>query len=51
MTRTARVVAPNYPHHVTQRGNRRLETFFCDEDYETYIVLIAIACKAAGTEV
>ncbi len=51
MARIARVVAPHYPHHVTQRGNRRLETFFCDEDYETYIDLIATACKASGTEV
>jgi putative transposase len=29
----ARVVAPGIPHHVTQRGNRRQETFFSVEDY------------------
>ena len=28
----ARIVVPGYPHHVTQRGNRRQETFFCDDD-------------------
>jgi len=22
------------PHHVTQRGNRRQATFFCDDDYQ-----------------
>jgi len=28
MVRLARVVAPGYPHHITQRGNRRQQTFF-----------------------
>ena len=32
MARLARVVAPGFPHHITQRGNRRQQTFFCDED-------------------
>jgi REP element-mobilizing transposase RayT len=30
MARMARVVIPNYPHHITQRGNRRQKTFFCE---------------------
>ncbi len=32
MVRLARVVIPGVPHHVTQRGNRRQQTFFCEED-------------------
>ena len=32
MARLARVVAPGYPHHVTQRGNRRMQTFFGEDD-------------------
>jgi len=36
MVRIARVVAPGFPHHITQRGNRRQETFFSDEDYQAY---------------
>ena len=28
MARFARVIAPGYPHHATQRGNRRQQTFF-----------------------
>lgn len=28
-----RVVAPGSPHHVTQRGNRRMPAFFSDADY------------------
>lgn len=33
MARLARLVIPGLPHHVTQRGNRRQQTFFCEEDY------------------
>ena len=40
MARLARVVAPGLPHHVTQRGNRRQQTFFCDEDYRSYLELM-----------
>jgi len=51
MARIARVVAPNLPHHVTQRGNRRQETFFCEEDYQEYIRLIAEWCSRWHVEV
>jgi putative transposase len=40
MARIARVVAPGYPHHVIQRGNRRMDVFFSDDDYLTYITLL-----------
>jgi putative transposase len=45
MARISRVIAPGYPHHVTQRGNRRQVTFFCDEDYEAYLSLMAEWCR------
>jgi putative transposase len=51
MPRLARVVVPGAPHHVTQRGNRRQQTFFCDEDYETYVELVAEWCGRRGVEV
>jgi putative transposase len=51
MARLARVVAPGLPHQVTQRGNRRQQTFFCDEDYESYLLLMAQFCKAEKVEV
>ena len=38
------MVAPGLPHHVTQRGNRRMETFFCDDDYAEYRKLLAEWC-------
>jgi len=48
MARIARVVVPGMPHHVTQRGNRRQDTFFRDEDYETYIDLMSEWCGKNG---
>lgn len=51
MARMPRVVVPGVPHHVTQRGNRRQRTFFCDEDYRYYLDLMAEFTGAARTEV
>jgi REP element-mobilizing transposase RayT len=31
MARIARIVVPGIPHHITQRGNRRMQTFFEDD--------------------
>ncbi len=41
MVRLARFVVPGMPHHITQRGNRRQQTFFRDDDYAVYIDLMA----------
>ena len=51
MARLARLVIPGLPHHITQRGNRRQQTFFCDEDYATYVELMAEWCAERGVEV
>ena len=51
MARFARVVVPGIPHHVTQRGVRRMETFFDDEDYDVYLRLMREWCDASGIEV
>lgn len=45
MVRIARIIAPDYPHHITQRGNRRQTTFFCEEDYLVYLDLMAHWCR------
>lgn len=37
MPRTSRVVMPNYPHHVIQRGHNRQVVFVRDEDYLYYL--------------
>lgn len=51
MARLARVVVPDYPHHVTQRGNRRQQTFFSDDDYRAYLELIEEAKKDANVAI
>ena len=51
MARLARVVVVGVPHHVTQRGNRRQTVFFGDEDYATYMALLAEDCRAARVQV
>ena len=37
MARTARIVVPNYPYHVTQRGNYRQKIFDDQEDRSIYL--------------
>jgi putative transposase len=51
MPRLARVVVPDVAHHATQRGNRRLPTFFGDEDYTAYRGLLAEWAVTRGVEV
>ena len=51
MARLARAVAPGVPHHVTQRGNRRQQTFFSDGDYGLYRDLVAECCAKARVAV
>ena len=51
MARLARLVLPGLPHHVTQRGNGRAQTFFCDADYALYRDLLAQSCATAGVAV
>ncbi len=51
MARMARAVFPGIPHHVTQRGNGRAQTFFCDDDYSLYRDLLSTQAKVHGVEV
>ncbi len=51
MARIARVVAAGLPHHITQRGNRRQETFFSEEDYREYLGLMAEWTKKCDVDV
>ncbi len=37
MPRMGRVVLPNYPHHVVQRGHDRQVVFAAAEDYQRYL--------------
>jgi putative transposase len=51
MARIARVVAPGIPHHGTQRGNRRQETFFCAGGYQAYRAPLGEWCGHRKVEV
>ncbi len=50
MARLPRIVIPGVPHHVTQRGNRRLPVFFSDDDRHEYLRLVSDAAHASGTK-
>lgn len=47
MARLARIVIPDLPHHLTQRGNRGLPTFFGEDDYVAYLQLLSAHARAA----
>jgi putative transposase len=45
MPRAARVVAEGVPHHITQRGNNRQDTFLLDEDRRIYLNTLRAKCR------
>ena len=51
MARLPRTVVPGLPHHVTQRGNGRAQTFFEDDDYRRYLAILEDRCRAHGVAV
>ena len=51
MARFARVVVPGIPHHIIQRGNRRMDTFFSEVDYREYLYLMAEWCNRCKVEI
>ena len=50
MPRIARIIAPYYPHHITQRGNNRADVFFDDQDKTTYLSLLKSYCEKTNVE-
>jgi putative transposase len=51
MARLPRFIIPGIPHHVTQRGNGRQQTFFTDADYRLYQALLSTHSAAARVKV
>lgn len=41
MARIARIIVPEFPHHITQRGNRRQTVFINEDDYSEYLKLLS----------
>ena len=48
MARMPRTVAPDVPHHASQRGNLRMQTFFGNEDYNAYLGYLSESTWEAG---
>lgn len=51
MPRSARLVVPSLPHHVTHRGDHKQRTFFSEADYRLYKKYLAAACADTGTAI
>jgi putative transposase len=51
MARISRVVAPNMPHHVVQRGNRRQKAFFNDHDKAAYLNILKEQARRFGVSI
>ena len=50
MLRAARMVVPGVAYHITQRGNRREDVFFCDDNRNRYPKLLLDASQARQTK-
>ena len=51
MARTARIVIPDLPHHITQRGNNRQNIFFTDDDRRFFLRTLAENAECFGLTV
>lgn len=51
MARIARIVIPNYAHHIIQRGNRRQNIFFSDADRKAYLEYLRLSIETAGVSI
>lgn len=51
MPRLARTVFAGVPHHVTQRGNRREDVFFSDEDRQAYLAWLKHYADTHGVDI
>jgi putative transposase len=51
MPRAARIVVPDLPHHIIQRGNNRQDVFFTDDDRRIYLKTLRIQALRFGLQV
>lgn len=51
MPRLARTVFAGVPHYITQRGNRREDVFYTDEDREIYLEWLKTYCDLHKVEI
>jgi putative transposase len=48
MPRIARIVIPNVPHHITQRGNNKQDVFFVDDDKAAFLGILKVQSITFG---
>lgn len=48
MPRRARLMLPNVPVHIIQRGNNRQACFYADDDYQFYLEWLSASAKKFG---
>jgi putative transposase len=51
MARISRIVVPNYPHHVTQRGVRSIPVFHTDSDRNRYLEFLRVEIDRFGINI
>lgn len=51
MPRISRIVAADYPHHITQRGVRSMDIFHSDQDRERYLQFVKEEALKCGIDI
>ena len=51
MSRQARVVAVDVPHHITHRGNNRQDVFLTDDDRRFYLAILREKSQLFGLSI
>jgi REP element-mobilizing transposase RayT len=51
MPRTACIVVPDVPHHITPRGNNRQDFFLVDDDRRVYFSILKEQSERFGMEI
>lgn len=51
MPRISRIVVPDYPHHITQRGVRSMDVFSSDSDRKSYLSFLAEEISRCGVDI
>jgi len=51
MARLSRIVLPDYPHHITQRGVRSMNIFYNKDDYKEYLQILKEQCAKQAVSI
>ncbi len=51
MPRAARIVIPDFPHHITHRGNNKQPVFFSRDNYYEYLNFLRRQCELSDVQI